>query len=98
MAVGTDYWVDTYNGDNNNNPITGSENGDPVTVNSANVGTTTTLTADGLSPATAGGSIEQGYSPGFTVSVTAQAGGPATGTVQLEDAANGDSPIGAPRP
>ncbi len=57
--------------------------------------TTTLLTDNGLSPATGDGSIEQGFSPSFTVAVTPASGGPATGTVQLEDAANGDAPIGS---
>ena len=57
--------------------------------------TTTLLTDKGLSPATADGSIEQGFSPSFTVVVTPASNGPATGTVQLKDAANGNASIGS---
>ena len=32
-AAGTDYWVDTYNGDANNNPVTGGAASDSVSVN-----------------------------------------------------------------
>ncbi len=67
----------------------------PATVTSSTVNTTTTLTDNGISAATAGGSIEQGYPIGFTVTVTPASGGPATGSVQLEDAANGDALVGA---
>jgi hypothetical protein len=57
-----------------------------------NAATTTTLTDNGISAATAGGSIETGYPIGFTVTV-AGATTP-TGTVQLEDAANGNALVG----
>jgi hypothetical protein len=57
--------------------------------------TATTLVANGISAATAGGSIEQGFTPSFTVNVGVIGGGPtATGTVQLEDAANGNALVG----
>jgi endonuclease/exonuclease/phosphatase family metal-dependent hydrolase len=54
--------------------------------------TITTLTDNGISAATAGGSIETGYPIGFTVTV-AGATTP-TGTVQLEDTANGNALVG----
>jgi hypothetical protein len=57
------------------------------------VATTTTLADNGLSAATAGGSIEQGYGIGFTVTVSGT--GTPTGTVQLVDAANGNALVGA---
>jgi hypothetical protein len=34
-ATGTDYWVATYNGDSNNNPVTSSTSGEPVTITPA---------------------------------------------------------------
>jgi hypothetical protein len=55
--------------------------------------TSTTLADQGLSPATAGGSIEQGYGISFAASVAAPVG-IATGTIQLEDAANGNALVG----
>jgi hypothetical protein len=72
----------------------------PFTVTSAGISTTTALTPLGVrvstspdvfAPATAGGSIEQGYGIGFLVSVTPSSAGPATGSVQLFD---GATPVG----
>jgi hypothetical protein len=34
-ATGTDYWVDTYNGDSNNNAVTTGPPGEPVIISSA---------------------------------------------------------------
>jgi hypothetical protein len=34
-AAGTDYWVDTYNGDSNNNAVTSGTAGEPVIISSA---------------------------------------------------------------
>ncbi len=61
-----------------------------------NVPTTTSFSDNGITgaPLTAGGSIEQGQNINFTVTVASSSGTP-TGTVQLEDAANGNALVGS---
>lgn len=57
--------------------------------------TATTLTDNGISAATAGGSIELGNTLTFTITVTPASGPAATGTVQIEDASNGNLFVGS---
>ncbi len=67
-----------------------------VTITSISTPTTTSFSDNGITgaPLTAGGSIEQGQNINFTVTVASSSGTP-TGTVQLEDAANGNALVGS---
>jgi hypothetical protein len=93
LSVGTHSLFTVYSGDTYHQTTT--SNSVSQVINPAGISTTTTLVDNGLSAATAGGSIEAGYSPGFTVTVTPASGAPATGTVQLVDAANGNALVGS---
>jgi hypothetical protein len=53
-ATGTDYWVATYNGDSNNNPVTSSNSGEPVTITAASPKIKTSATT----PLTVGATIK----------------------------------------
>ena len=70
-ATGTDYWVATYNGDSNNNPVTSGTAGEPVTITKAS--TTTTIIASATASSF-------GQAVTFTATVTANPSGPATPT------------------
>ncbi len=69
-AAGTDYWVATYNGDANNNPVSSSTSGEPVTI------TTASKLAD-LSVAISGPSSAADGSA-FSEQVTVSNAGPAS--------------------
>jgi hypothetical protein len=63
--------------------------------NATSMTTTSTLVDNGISAATAGGSIEVGYAISFTASVTDADLLPVTGgTVNIEDASNGNAIVG----
>jgi hypothetical protein len=81
-AVGTDYWVATYNGDSNYNAVTTSDSGEPVTITKASP----TLTGSGGGSITVGSPISDtahisgGYSPGGSVGFRLFPGGTCSGT------------------
>ena len=82
MATGTDYWVATYSGDINNNPVTSSNSGEPVTITPASP----SLSGSGGGSVTLGSSVSDlariggGYSPLGSVSFAVFPGGGCTGT------------------
>jgi hypothetical protein len=81
-AVGTDYWVATYNGDSNYNTVSTSDSGEPVTITKASP----TLTGSGGGAVTVGSPISDtahvsgGYSPGGSVGFRLFPGGTCSGT------------------
>jgi uncharacterized repeat protein (TIGR01451 family) len=68
-ATGTDYWVATYNGDSNNNPVSSGTADEPVTISPA----TPSITAGGRvascpgEPLSATATVSGGYNPTGTV-------------------------------
>jgi hypothetical protein len=89
LPVGSDTITAVYSGGTG---FAGSQGTETVQVNSNAVSTTTTLTLNGISPATANGlTIEAGYTPTATVIVT-PASGSASGlggqTVNITDSSN----------
>jgi uncharacterized repeat protein (TIGR01451 family) len=77
-ATGTDYWVATYNGDSNNNPVTSGTASEPVVITPAGTpDLAITKTADQ-------GTVTAGTTIGFTITITNTGGANATG-VTLQD-------------
>jgi hypothetical protein len=87
-ATGTDYWVDTYNGDTNNSAVTSGTAAEPVTITSA---TPTISTTQQPSTASVGtlladkATISSGYSPTGTVTFNLYNNSTATGTPLFTD-------------
>src|SRR5262249_12062890 len=87
-AAGTDYWVATYNGDANNNSVTGGAAAEPVTVTRA---TPSISTVQQPASATVGSSIADratvtgGFSPGGTVTFRLYNNPNGTGTPLFTD-------------
>ncbi len=81
-ATGTDYWVATYNGDNNYSPTSSSDSGEPVAITAASP----VLAGSGGGSLTVGSAISDsgrlsgGYSPGGSLTFTAFPGGSCTGS------------------
>jgi hypothetical protein len=74
-ATGTDYWVATYNGDSNNNPVSSGKAAEPVTITSASKLADLSVAISGPSSAADGSS--------FSDQVTVKNAGPANaGNVQ----------------
>ena len=88
-AIGTDYWVATYNGDTNNNSVTSGTASEPVTISQA---TPTISTSQQPASATVGGSIADkatvsgGDSPSGTVTFVLYSNSAGTGTPLFTDA------------
>jgi uncharacterized repeat protein (TIGR01451 family) len=87
-ATGTDYWVATYNGDADNNSVSGGAAAEPVTVTSA---TPSISTVQQPASATAGSSIADkatvagGFNPTGTVTFTLFNNATASGTPLFTD-------------
>jgi hypothetical protein len=86
-ATGTDYWVDTYNGDSNNNTVTSGLAAEPVTITQATATLTTTQQpASGPVGSTiADSATVTGYNPTGTVTFDLYNNSTATGTPLLTD-------------
>jgi uncharacterized repeat protein (TIGR01451 family) len=88
-ATGTDYWVATYNGDSNNNPVTSGTGLEPVTITAATPAITTTQQP---ATATVGTSIADkatvtgGFNPTGTVTFNLYNNPNGTGTPLFTDA------------
>ena len=87
-ATGTDYWVATYNGDSNNNPVTSGTASEPVTITPA---TPTINTSQQPASATVGTSIADqatvsgGFNPTGTVTFNLYNNSTGTGTPLFTD-------------
>ncbi len=87
-ATGTDYWVATYNGDSNNNPVTSPTNAEPATVNSATpliVTTQQPLTATVGSSIADKATVSGGFNPTGTVTFKLYNNSSGTGTALFTD-------------
>ncbi len=75
-ATGTDYWVDTYNGDGNNSSISSGVAAEPVTITPASPAIVTTPNPTGLTLGTTSPTLQDtatlsgGYSPTGTITFT----------------------------
>jgi hypothetical protein len=87
-ATGTDYWVDTYNGDANNSAVTSGSAAEPVTITSV---TPTISTAQQPASTSAGNAIADqatisgGFNPTGTVTFNLYNNSTATGTPLFTD-------------
>jgi hypothetical protein len=76
-ATGMDYWVDTYNGNGDNEPVTSGDAAEPVNVTSSVIGSKTVVSSSS-DPSVIGQQVK------FTANVTPTSGnGTPTGTVQF---------------
>ena len=90
-ATGTDYWVATYNGDSNNSPVTSGTALEPVTITPAGTPKlVVTKTADQST-------ITAGQTAGFTVTITNNGSGEATGVTLSDPLPAGAAPTSTGR-
>jgi regulation of enolase protein 1 (concanavalin A-like superfamily) len=88
-AIGTDYWVATYNSDSNNTPVTSGTGDEPVAITPASpsIGTSQQPAAATVGTAVADrATVTGGYNPGGTVTFTLYNNPNATGTPLFVDA------------
>jgi hypothetical protein len=87
-ATGTDYWVATYNGDNNNNSVTSTANAEPVSITPATPSITTTQVQTTAVVGTAiadTATVTGGYNPTGTVTFNLYNNNNASGTPLFTD-------------